>query len=59
MHNDTVETLIGAVVVAVAVFFLLFAYRSTGAAAVAGSLRHSRACANLVLLDLVRDLVLT
>ena len=36
MHNDTVETLIGAVVVAVAVFFLIFAYRSTGSAATAG-----------------------
>jgi phospholipid/cholesterol/gamma-HCH transport system substrate-binding protein len=31
MHNDTVETLIGAVVVAVAVLFLIFAYRSSGA----------------------------
>ena len=36
MHNNTVETLIGAVVVVVAVCFLVFAYRSTGAAAVAG-----------------------
>jgi phospholipid/cholesterol/gamma-HCH transport system substrate-binding protein len=36
MHNDTVETLIGAIVVAVAIFFLIFAYRSTGAASVAG-----------------------
>jgi phospholipid/cholesterol/gamma-HCH transport system substrate-binding protein len=36
MHNNTVETLIGAAVVAVAVFFLFFAYRSTGSAAVGG-----------------------
>jgi phospholipid/cholesterol/gamma-HCH transport system substrate-binding protein len=36
MQNNTVETLIGAVVVAVAIFFLVFAYRSTGSAAVAG-----------------------
>ena len=36
MRNDTVETLIGAIVVVVAIFFLVFAYRSTGAAAVAG-----------------------
>ena len=36
MHNDLVETLIGAIVVAVAVLFLIFAYRSTGAASVGG-----------------------
>ncbi|MGC9953459.1 MAG: outer membrane lipid asymmetry maintenance protein MlaD [Rhizomicrobium sp.] len=36
MHNNTVETLIGAAVVAVAVFFLVFAYRSTGSTAAAG-----------------------
>jgi phospholipid/cholesterol/gamma-HCH transport system substrate-binding protein len=36
MHNDTVETLIGAAVIAVAVFFLVFAYRSTGSADVSG-----------------------
>lgn len=36
MHNDTVETLIGAVVVAVAIFFVIFAYRTTGSAAVPG-----------------------
>ncbi len=36
MHNDTVETLIGAAVVAVAVIFLVFAYNSTGSTAVAG-----------------------
>ncbi len=36
MHNDTVETLIGAAVVAVAIFFVIFAYHSTGSAAVPG-----------------------
>jgi len=36
MHNDLVETLIGAVVVAVAILFLVFAYRSTGANATGG-----------------------
>lgn len=36
MHNDTVETLIGAAVIAVAVVFLFFAYRSTGSAAIEG-----------------------
>ena len=36
MHNDTVETLIGAVVVAVAIFFLIFAYRSVGESAMPG-----------------------
>lgn len=36
MHNDTVETLIGAAVIAVAVFFLAFAYRSTGSTDVSG-----------------------
>jgi phospholipid/cholesterol/gamma-HCH transport system substrate-binding protein len=29
MHNDTVETLIGAAVIAIAVIFVIFAYRST------------------------------
>lgn len=36
MLNDTVETLIGAAVVAVAVLFLVFAYRTTGTGGVAG-----------------------
>jgi len=36
MRNNMVETLIGAAVVAVAVFFLFFAYRSTGSTAGAG-----------------------
>ncbi|MBU6298933.1 MAG: outer membrane lipid asymmetry maintenance protein MlaD [Alphaproteobacteria bacterium] len=36
MHNDTVETLIGAAVIAVAVFFLAFAYRSTGSTGISG-----------------------
>ena len=36
MRNNTVETLIGAAVVVVAVFFLFFAYRSTGESATAG-----------------------
>jgi phospholipid/cholesterol/gamma-HCH transport system substrate-binding protein len=30
MHNDTVETLIGAAVIAIAVIFVVYAYRSTG-----------------------------
>ena len=36
MRNNTVETLIGAAAVVVAVFFLFFAYRSTGESATAG-----------------------
>lgn len=36
MHNDLVETLIGAVVVAVAIVFIVFAYRSTGSDALGG-----------------------
>jgi phospholipid/cholesterol/gamma-HCH transport system substrate-binding protein len=36
MHNDTVETLIGAAVIAIAVMFVIFAYRSTGTANVGG-----------------------
>lgn len=36
MQNNTVETLIGAVVVAVAVLFVVFAYRSVGATGVSG-----------------------
>ena len=36
MQNNTVETLIGAVVIAVAVLFVLFAYRSVGATGVSG-----------------------
>ena len=36
MQNDLVETLIGAVVVAVAILFLVFAYRSTGSDAGGG-----------------------
>lgn len=36
MHNDTVETLIGAAVVAVAVLFVVFAYRSVGDTSVGG-----------------------
>ena len=36
MHNDLVETLIGAIVVAVAILFLVFAYRSTGENAIGG-----------------------
>jgi phospholipid/cholesterol/gamma-HCH transport system substrate-binding protein len=36
MHNDTVETLIGAAVIAIAVIFVIFAYRSTGTANVGG-----------------------
>jgi phospholipid/cholesterol/gamma-HCH transport system substrate-binding protein len=36
MQNNTVETLIGAIVVAVAAFFLFYAYTSTGAGRVSG-----------------------
>lgn len=36
MHNSLVETLIGAVVVAVAVLFLIFAYTGSGVGAVSG-----------------------
>ena len=36
MRNDTVETLIGAAVIAIAVIFVVFAYRSTGTANVGG-----------------------
>jgi len=36
MRNNTVETLIGAAVVAVAIFFLVFAYRTTGQTGTAG-----------------------
>jgi len=36
MRNNTVETLIGAAVVAVAFFFLFFAYRTTGETATGG-----------------------
>lgn len=36
MQNNTVETLIGAIVIAVAAFFLFFAYSSTGAGSVSG-----------------------
>ncbi len=36
MHNDTVETLIGAAVIAIAVIFVIFAYRSTGTAEMGG-----------------------
>ena len=36
MQNNTVETLIGAVVVAVAAIFLYFAYSSTGTGSVSG-----------------------
>ncbi|MDE2182460.1 MAG: outer membrane lipid asymmetry maintenance protein MlaD [Alphaproteobacteria bacterium] len=36
MHNDTVESLIGAVVIAVAVLFVVFAYRATGATNMSG-----------------------
>ena len=36
MHNDTVETLIGAVVIAIAVLFGIFAYRSAGATGYSG-----------------------
>jgi len=36
MNNSVVETLIGAAVIAVAAFFLVFAYSSTGAGPVSG-----------------------
>jgi len=36
MRNDTVETLIGAVVIAIAILFVVFAYRSTGQSAAGG-----------------------
>jgi phospholipid/cholesterol/gamma-HCH transport system substrate-binding protein len=36
MQNSTVETLIGAVVIAVAVIFLVFAYSSAGVGAISG-----------------------
>jgi phospholipid/cholesterol/gamma-HCH transport system substrate-binding protein len=36
MQNSVVETLIGAAVIAVAVFFLVFAYSTTGSAPVSG-----------------------
>jgi phospholipid/cholesterol/gamma-HCH transport system substrate-binding protein len=36
MRNNTVETLIGAVVIAVAVLFVAFAYRNSGASATEG-----------------------
>jgi len=36
MRNDTVETLIGAAVIAIAIAFVIFAYRSTGTANVGG-----------------------
>ena len=36
MQNNTVETLIGALVILVAVGFLLFAYSSTGSAGISG-----------------------
>lgn len=36
MHNSLVETLIGAVVIAVAVLFLVFAYTGSGVGAVSG-----------------------
>jgi phospholipid/cholesterol/gamma-HCH transport system substrate-binding protein len=36
MQNNTVETLIGAIVVAVAALFLFFAYTSTGSGSVSG-----------------------
>ncbi|HEY1838062.1 MAG: outer membrane lipid asymmetry maintenance protein MlaD [Rhizomicrobium sp.] len=36
MQNNTVETLIGAIVVAVAAVFLFFAYSTTGAGSVSG-----------------------
>lgn len=32
MHNDTVETLIGAAVIAIAVIFVVYTYRTTGTA---------------------------
>lgn len=36
MHNETVESIIGAIVIAVAVLFVVFAYRATGATNVTG-----------------------
>lgn len=36
MRNDTVETLIGAIVILVAIVFVVFTYKSTGAASVGG-----------------------
>ena len=36
MHNSAVETLIGAVVIAIAVAFLVFAYSSTGGGPISG-----------------------
>lgn len=36
MHNETFETIIGAVVVAVAILFLVFAYRSSGSSDMEG-----------------------
>ncbi len=36
MHNDTVETLIGAAVIAIAVIFVVYTYRSTGTADMSG-----------------------
>lgn len=36
MHNETVETLIGAAVIAIAVLFVVFVYRTTGAGDVGG-----------------------
>jgi phospholipid/cholesterol/gamma-HCH transport system substrate-binding protein len=36
MRNDTVETLIGAIVILVAIVFVVFTYRTTGAANVGG-----------------------
>ena len=36
MHNETVETLIGAAVIAIAVLFVVFVYKTTGAANVDG-----------------------
>jgi phospholipid/cholesterol/gamma-HCH transport system substrate-binding protein len=36
MRNDTVETLIGAIVIVVAIVFVVFTYRTTGAANVGG-----------------------
>jgi phospholipid/cholesterol/gamma-HCH transport system substrate-binding protein len=36
MHNNTVETLIGAAVVAVAILFVIFAYRSVGETSMSG-----------------------
>ncbi len=36
MHNETVETLIGAAVIAIAVIFVVYAYRSTGTGDMSG-----------------------